>query len=114
MVSALRSNSAVLAAPARIVEPLMLSAREMQNLIEATFLPTTCKCEVNSQGVITIFLSERGRKNSQFLIDEYLPPHRTSYRAFVEIVRDAQGGYCVRRIAGEKWMTVSAGISWPL
>lgn len=114
MVKALRSNSAVLAAPARNVEPLMLSAREMQTLIEATFLHTTCKCEVNSQGVITLFLSERGKKNSQLLIDEFLPPHRTNYRAFVELVRDAQGVYCVRRIAGEKWMTARAGISWPL
>lgn len=99
MFNALRSNSAVLAAPAKIVEALMLSVQETQHLIETTFLTTTCRCEIDSHGVLTLYRSQKGTCFPARSIAQRSLAHLPNSRAVAELFYCSQEGeYRFRRI----------------
>lgn len=58
MVRVLRRDSVVLASLVGALETSMLSALELQSIIEMAFLPTSCWCEICSSGVITIYVRD--------------------------------------------------------
>lgn len=78
----------------------MLSALEMQHLIETAFLPTTCRCQIDSHNHITVYLSEKGSILPEIMIPGFILSDLTTSRDIANFVSNVKEEYQIRRIVG--------------
>lgn len=78
----------------------MLSALEMEYLIETAFHPVTCRCEIDSNSHLTVYLSEKGTTLPEIMISGFSIAELTTSRAIATFVTNVKNEYQLRRIVG--------------
>lgn len=80
------------------METLLLSALEMQQIVEAAFLPTTLRCEIDSRSHLVVYLCVKGTTFQELITAGVVIADPAISRVIADRTEDVKDKFQVRRL----------------